>query len=205
MPGVDRCFKHQILFKCHKSQTVKAKECLECSKTPGRRSGTPPLLSALRARASALQASRLGIHHLLLGNLTTGRMYTYETTRLLLHVLIYLQFRSGRLCNHTRHPGKVWEGAVLRSVYCVWPIEYKMRYASILLTDVQRGTAHCRWYSETIITCRQLNPDFKRMPATSCNECVHVNKDIFVIIGKSWSFVISEEVQKKLRLLAKLC
>ena len=30
---------------------------------------------------------------------------TYETTRLLLHVLIYLQFRSGRLCNHTRYPG----------------------------------------------------------------------------------------------------
>jgi len=47
--------KHQTLFKCHKSQT----ECLECSKTPGRRSGTPPLLSALRVRASALKASRL--------------------------------------------------------------------------------------------------------------------------------------------------
>jgi len=31
---VDRCCKHQTLFKCHKSQT----ECLECSKTPGRRS-----------------------------------------------------------------------------------------------------------------------------------------------------------------------
>ena len=30
---------------------------------------------------------------------------TYETTHLLLQVLIYLQFRSGRLCNHTRHPG----------------------------------------------------------------------------------------------------
>ena len=30
---------------------------------------------------------------------------TYETTHLLLHVLIYLQFRSGRLCNHTRYPG----------------------------------------------------------------------------------------------------
>ena len=28
---------------------------------------------------------------------------TYETTHLLLHVLIYLQFRSGRLCNHTRY------------------------------------------------------------------------------------------------------
>ena len=28
-----------------------------------------------------------------------------ETTHLLLHVLIYLQFRSGRLCNHTRYPG----------------------------------------------------------------------------------------------------
>ena len=55
MLGVDRCCKHQTLFKCRKSQT----ECLECSKTPGRRSGTPPLLSALRARASALQASRL--------------------------------------------------------------------------------------------------------------------------------------------------
>ena len=26
---------------------------------------------------------------------------TYETTHLLLHVLIYLQFRSGRLCNHS--------------------------------------------------------------------------------------------------------
>jgi len=25
---------------------------------------------------------------------------TYETTHLLLHVQIYLQFRSGRLCNH---------------------------------------------------------------------------------------------------------
>ena len=30
---------------------------------------------------------------------------TYETTHLLLHVLIYLQFRPVRLCNHTRHPG----------------------------------------------------------------------------------------------------
>jgi len=30
---------------------------------------------------------------------------TYETTHLLLHVLIYLQFRSGRLCYHTRYPG----------------------------------------------------------------------------------------------------
>ena len=47
--------KHQTLLTCHKSQT----ECLECSKTTGRQSGTPPLLSALRARASALQASRL--------------------------------------------------------------------------------------------------------------------------------------------------
>jgi len=47
--------KHQTLFKCHESQT----EFLECSKIPGRRSGTPPLLSALRSRASALQASRL--------------------------------------------------------------------------------------------------------------------------------------------------
>ena len=48
-------FKHQTLLKCHKSQT----ECPECSTTPGRRSGTPPLLSVLRVRASALQASRL--------------------------------------------------------------------------------------------------------------------------------------------------
>ena len=32
MLGVDRCCRHQTLFKCHKSQT----ECLECSKTPGR-------------------------------------------------------------------------------------------------------------------------------------------------------------------------
>ena len=55
MLGVDRCCRHQTLFKCHKSQT----ECLECSKTPGRRSGTPPLLSALRALSSALQASHL--------------------------------------------------------------------------------------------------------------------------------------------------
>ena len=46
-------FKHQTLFKCHKSQT----ECLECSRTPGRRSGTPPLNSVLRTRASTLQAS----------------------------------------------------------------------------------------------------------------------------------------------------
>jgi len=53
--GVGRCCNRKTLFKCHKSQT----ECLECSKTPGRRSGTPPLLSVLRARASALQASRL--------------------------------------------------------------------------------------------------------------------------------------------------
>jgi len=42
---VDRCCKPQTLFKCNKSQT----ECLECSKTPGRRSGTQPLLSALLA------------------------------------------------------------------------------------------------------------------------------------------------------------
>ena len=47
--------KHQTLFKCNKSQT----ECHECSKTPGRRSGTPPLLSAVRVLVSALQASHL--------------------------------------------------------------------------------------------------------------------------------------------------
>jgi len=47
MLNVDRCCKPQTLFKCHKNQT-------ECSKTPGRRSGTPPLFSAVRARASAL-------------------------------------------------------------------------------------------------------------------------------------------------------
>ena len=40
MLGVDRCCKLQTQFKCHKSQT----ESLECTKTPGRRSGTPPLL-----------------------------------------------------------------------------------------------------------------------------------------------------------------
>ena len=51
MLGVDRSCKHQTLFKCHKSQT----ECVECTKTPGRRSGTPPLLSALQA--SRLQGS----------------------------------------------------------------------------------------------------------------------------------------------------
>jgi len=55
MLGVDSCCKRQTLFKCQKSQT----ECLECSKTPGRRSGTPPLLWALRARALVPQASRL--------------------------------------------------------------------------------------------------------------------------------------------------
>jgi len=49
--------KHQTLFKLHKSQT----ECLECSKIPGRRSGTTPLLSALRARASAFQALHLTV------------------------------------------------------------------------------------------------------------------------------------------------
>ena len=42
-----RCCKRRALFKCHKSQ----RECLECSKTPGQRSETQPLLSALRARA----------------------------------------------------------------------------------------------------------------------------------------------------------
>jgi len=51
--GVDRCCKRQTLLKCHKSET----QCLEYSKIPGRRSRIPPLLSALRARASALQAS----------------------------------------------------------------------------------------------------------------------------------------------------
>jgi len=52
MLGVDKCCKCQTLFKCHKW-------CLECLKTHGRQSGTPPLLSVFRARASALQASRL--------------------------------------------------------------------------------------------------------------------------------------------------
>ena len=60
--------KHQTLFKCHRSPT----ECLECSKTPGQRSGAPPVLSALWAPASALQASPVGIHRLLLSILTTG-------------------------------------------------------------------------------------------------------------------------------------
>jgi len=55
MLGVDRRSKHRTLFKCLKSQT----ECLEYSKTPDRQSRTPSLLSVLRTRASALQASRL--------------------------------------------------------------------------------------------------------------------------------------------------
>ena len=65
---VDRCCKHQTLFKCHKSQT----ECVEYSKTPGRWSETPPLL-ALRARAiyGPSSLASVGIHHLLLSNLTS--------------------------------------------------------------------------------------------------------------------------------------
>jgi len=55
---------HETLFKCHKSQT----ECLECPKTRGRRSGTPPLLYAPSSLALT------GIHHRLLGNLTTGNL-----------------------------------------------------------------------------------------------------------------------------------
>jgi len=43
----------------HYLNAIEVKQCVECSKTPGRRSGTPHLLSALRARASALQASCL--------------------------------------------------------------------------------------------------------------------------------------------------
>jgi len=42
-----------------KSKKNQKSECLDCSKTPGRQLGTPSLLSAFRARASALQASRL--------------------------------------------------------------------------------------------------------------------------------------------------
>ena len=49
MLGVGRCCNRQTLFKCHKSQT----ECPECSKTPGRRSGTPPLVSALQTNRFA--------------------------------------------------------------------------------------------------------------------------------------------------------
>jgi len=64
MLGVYRCCKRQTIFKCHKSQT----ECLECSKTPGRRWGTQPLLSALREKISAtgtytIQASQFVLIH----------------------------------------------------------------------------------------------------------------------------------------------
>jgi len=58
----------------HYLNAMKAKQtALNARKTPGRRSGG--LLSDLRARASALQASRLWIHHhhLFLSNLTTVR------------------------------------------------------------------------------------------------------------------------------------
>jgi len=65
MLGVDKCCKRQTLLKSRNGHRIQT-ECLECSKTRGRPSGTPPLLWAR-------QASRLhGIHHLLLGNLTTG-------------------------------------------------------------------------------------------------------------------------------------
>ena len=67
---VDRCCKHQTLFKCHKSQT----ECLECSKTPGRSAVGNPT-SALGSSGSSFGPSGLApirIHHLFLSNLTTG-------------------------------------------------------------------------------------------------------------------------------------
>ena len=43
---------------------------------------------------------------------------TYETTQLLLHVLIYLQFRSRRLWNHTRHPGSSKTASKLSRCQC---------------------------------------------------------------------------------------
>ena len=54
--------KHETPFNCYKSQT----ECLECWKTAGRRSGTPPLLPL------GSSFGRSGIQHLLLSNLTTA-------------------------------------------------------------------------------------------------------------------------------------
>jgi len=62
--GVDRWCKRQALLECHISQT-------EC---PSRRSGTPPLLSrpfGLELRPF-MGLAPIGIHHLLLSNLTTG-------------------------------------------------------------------------------------------------------------------------------------
>jgi len=65
MLGVDKCCKCKTLFKCHKSQT----ECPECSKTPGRRSGTSPTLGSLGSSFSPSSLAPIGIHHLLLSNL----------------------------------------------------------------------------------------------------------------------------------------
>jgi len=59
----------------------------ECSKTPGQRSEAPPVLSALWAPASALQASPVGIHHLLLSNLTTAHR---------VHFLVVFEPRDAR-------------------------------------------------------------------------------------------------------------
>jgi len=67
--GVDRWCKRQTLSKCHKSQT----ECLGLSKTRGQWPGSPPS-SALGPSGSSFGPSSLapiGIHHLLLSNLTT--------------------------------------------------------------------------------------------------------------------------------------
>ena len=68
MVGIDRCCKHQALFKRHKSQT----ERLECSKTPGRE---PHLCS--RPFGLELGLAPIGIHRLLLSNLTTGYDFGY--------------------------------------------------------------------------------------------------------------------------------
>ena len=68
MLGVDRCCKRQTLFKCHKSRT----ECLECSKTLGRRLGTPPLLRPFGLELLPFKPRAYRDPHLLLSNLTTA-------------------------------------------------------------------------------------------------------------------------------------
>jgi len=127
--------KHQTLLKCHKNQT----ECVECSTTPGRRSGTPPLLSAPSGSSFCPSGLvPLGIHHLLLSNLTTV-IFHFIT------LVCGFQNVTGRrqrpIVGHVRHSRRrrpvdsrscLMNNCLCSSVYVyVWPLTWANIYASV--------------------------------------------------------------------------
>ena len=107
---------------------------------------------------------------------------TYETTHLLLHVLIFLQFRSGRLCNHTRYPGatknlsiNLPRNYIPAEPYLAPNVHDKIRLVLITGTSCGRKSVA---ESDTVTT---LHPNGIPVPGIVRGDVVHENLRAFAI------------------------